>query len=142
MNDKPFFLDTNILIYAYSNQEPEKREIALRLLTSGEVVTSVQIHNEFCNVMRLKFPKHFAEVELALQEINNFLPVFPLTFEITVQTVAISKRYRLSFYDSLVIAAASELNCQAVLSEDLQDGFTLEEGLMVLNSFLQPDKSG
>lgn len=136
MNDKPFFLDTNILIYAYSSQDLEKREIALRLLTSGEVITSTQIPNEFCNVMRLKFPEHFAHVELALQEINNFLPILPLTFEITVRAVAVSKRYKLSFYDSLVIAAASELNCQAVLSEDLQDGFTLENGLMVLNPFL------
>jgi predicted nucleic acid-binding protein len=59
MSDKRFFLDTNILIYAYSRQELEKREIALRLLTSGEVVTSAQIPNEFCNVMRLKFPERF-----------------------------------------------------------------------------------
>ena len=80
MSARPFFLDTNILIYAYTSQALEKREIALRLLTSGEVVTSTQIPNEFCNVIRLKFPKHFAEVEFALQEINNFLPIFPLTF--------------------------------------------------------------
>lgn len=135
MNDKRFFLDTNILIYAYSSQDTVKRELAIRLVTSGESVTSAQIPNEFCNVMKRKFPEMYADVEAVLREINSYLPILPLTFEITIQAITVSKRYMLSFYDSLVIAAASEYGCQAVISEDLQDGFTLDNGLMVINPF-------
>lgn len=135
MNDKRFFLDTNILIYAYSSQDTDKREIAIRLVTSGEAITSAQIPNEFCNVLKRKFPDKYVEVEAILKEINRYLPILPLTFEITIQAIAISKRYMLSFYDSLVIAAASEYGCQAVISEDLQDGLTLNNGLIVINPF-------
>jgi predicted nucleic acid-binding protein len=96
----------------------DKREIAIRLVTSGEAVTSAQIPNEFCNVMKRKFPDVYADVEVALREVNTYspiLPILPLTFEITIQAIAVSKHYMLSFYDSWVIAAASEYGCRAVI---------------------------
>lgn len=61
--------------------------------------------------------------------------VVPLSVEITEAAVSISKRYQLSYYDSLILAAASEYDCKAVLSEDLQHGFKLGARLVVLNPF-------
>lgn len=66
MSGRPFFLDTNILIYANTAQDAAKQEIAQRLVTSGDAMTSVQALNEFCNVLRRKFPDKFAEVEAVL----------------------------------------------------------------------------
>lgn len=63
MSVKPFFLDTNIFIYANTSQDRDKQEIAQRLISSGECMTSVQGLNEFCNVLRRKFPDKFKEVE-------------------------------------------------------------------------------
>ncbi len=54
MKDK-LFLDTNVFIYAYSKTEPEKKEIALKLLRSEEIVISTQVINEFIWVMYKKF---------------------------------------------------------------------------------------
>lgn len=136
MSAKPFFLDTNILIYANTNQDEAKKTLAQRLITSGEVMTSTQTLNEFCNVLRRKFPQKFIEVEAILQDIQMDVDVVPLTASITHQAVAISKRYLLSFYDSLILAAASEYDCSAVLSEDLQNGFKLDTDLVIINPFL------
>jgi predicted nucleic acid-binding protein len=136
MSGRPFFLDTNILIYANTAQDSTKQEIAQRLITSGEAMISSQALNEFCNVLRRKFPDKFAGVEAVLQDIQLDVEVVPLTAETTNLAVAISKRYLLSFYDSLILAAASEYGCSAVLSEDLQHGFKLETDLVVINPFL------
>lgn len=136
MSVRPFFLDTNILIYANTAQEPAKQEIARRLITSGDAISSAQVVNEFCNVLRRKFPDKFCEVEAVLQDIQIDLVIAPLTVAMTAQAVAISKRYLLSFYDSLILAAAVAYGCDVVLSEDLQHGFKLESGLMVVNPFL------
>ncbi|TXH71262.1 MAG: PIN domain-containing protein [Thiothrix sp.] len=137
MSAKPFFLDTNILIYANTSQDETKKAIAQRLVTSGEAMTSVQTLNEFCNVLRRKFPQKFTEVDAILQDIQMDVDVVPLTANMTHQAVAISKRFLLSFYDSLILAAASEYGCSAVLSEDLQSGFKLETGLVIINPFMK-----
>lgn len=136
MSDKPFFLDTNIFIYANTAQDAGKLEIAQRLVTSGESIASAQVSNEFCNVLRRKFPDKFAEAESILRDIRADVEIVPLTVEMTELAVSISKRYLLSFYDSLILAAASEHGCSMVLSEDLQHGFKLESGLVVLNPFI------
>ena len=138
MSARPFFLDTNILIYANTSQDEAKKVIAQRLVTSGAAMTSAQTLNEFCNVLRRKFPQKFTEVDAILQDIQIDVDVVPLTAHMTHQAVAISKRHLLSFYDSLILAAASEYNCSAILSEDLQNGFKLETGLMIVNPFIQP----
>ncbi|WP_028488329.1 PIN domain-containing protein [Thiothrix lacustris] len=137
MSARPFFLDTNILIYANTTQDEAKKVVAQRLVTSGEAMSSAQTLNEFCNVLRRKFPDKFGEVEAVLQDIQADVDIVPLTAEMTRQAVALSKRYLLSFYDSLILAAASEYGCSAVLSEDLQHGFKLETGLVVINPFLE-----
>lgn len=136
MSGREFFLDTNILIYANTAQDEAKQVIAQRLVTSGDTMSSVQVLNEFCNVLRRKFPQKFSEAEAVLQDIQVDVDIVPLTAEMTRQAVFISKRYLLSFYDSLILAAASEYGCSAVLSEDLQHGFKLETGLVVINPFL------
>ena len=47
----------------------------------------------------------------------------------------VRERYRFSFYDSLIVAAALEAGCTRLLSEDLQDGQVIE-GLRIENPFL------
>ncbi len=137
MNGKPFFVDTNIFVYAYSTQNAEKREVARRLISSGQVMTSVQTLNELCNVLRKKLSSSFDYAEEILREINCLLPIVPLNYETTTMALGISKRYQLSFYDSLILIAVLQHHCMSVLSEDLHHGLVLEEGLTVVNPFLQ-----
>lgn len=136
MSVSPFFLDTNILIYANTQQDPEKQSIAQRLIASGDAIVSAQVLNEFCNVLRRKFPDKFSSVESVLLDFQVSVDVMPLTAETTKQAISVSKRHQLSFYDSLILAAASEYGCRVVLSEDMQHGFKLESGLAVINPFI------
>lgn len=136
MSGKPFFVDTNIFVYAYSTQNAEKREVARRLISSGQVMTSVQTLNELCNVLRKKLSSSFDYAEDILREINRLLPVVILDYETTIIALRVSKRYQLSFYDSLILTAAIQHHCISVLSEDLHNGLVLEEGLTVVNPFL------
>lgn len=54
MPDSLVFLDTNILVYAYSANEPDKALIAKKLLATGAAVVSAQVLNEFVSVMHRK----------------------------------------------------------------------------------------
>jgi len=54
MNDK-VFLDTNILVYSYSNSEIDKQQIARKIITDSHSVISTQVLQELCNIVTKKF---------------------------------------------------------------------------------------
>ena len=66
-----YFLDTNILLYRYSDQDDEKCRIAANLLESGNAMASAQVLNEFCNVVRKKFPAAYTSIESTLIDIQR-----------------------------------------------------------------------
>ena len=130
-----YFLDTNVLLYRYSDQDIDKRRIAANLLESGRAIASAQVLNEFCNVTRRKFPTSYTKIESTLTEIQGLLPIMPLDVIDTMSAVRISSRYQYSFYDSLILASAERHGCRLVLSEDMQSGQTLDSGVRIWNPF-------
>jgi predicted nucleic acid-binding protein len=131
-----YFLDTNILIYRYSRQDDQKRIVAANLLESGNAAISAQVLNEFCNTTRKKFPQNFTHIEATLSGIQGLLTVHPLQANDTHTAIQISKRYGLSYYDSLILAVAENHSCKVVFSEDMQHEMTLDSGLQILNPFV------
>jgi predicted nucleic acid-binding protein len=134
MNDKPF-LDTNIVVYAFSANDPrsEKAEV---LLAAGGVI-SVQVLNEFVNVSRRRNRRDWHEIEEALRILKILLdPPQPLTIELHEAAIEIARDYRYRFYDSLIIAAALRAECPFLYSEDLQHGQKIG-ALMISNPFVQ-----
>ena len=131
-----YFMDSNVLLYRYCNQDEGKRNIAARLLSAGACVISTQVVNEFCNVTRRKFPAQFAAIEPVLQTIKDTLPVETLLLEDSLAAVKISQRHHFQYYDALILACALRLECEAVLSEDMQHGFVLDNRLAVVNPFI------
>jgi len=130
------FADTNLLVYRYSSQDQDKRAIAARLLSSGECVISLQVVNEFCNVVRKKFPAQFLLIEPVLKAIQADLPIAALHREDTFSAVNIAQRHGIPYYDALILACALRLGCQTVLSEDMQHGFVLDGKLTIVNPFI------
>ncbi len=130
-----FFLDTNILVYRYSDQDEQKRVVAANLMESKNAAISVQVLNEFCNTARRKFPENFARIEATLFEIQNLLTVYSLGPKDTHKAVQISQRYGFSYYDSLILAAAENHQCKVVFSEDMQHEMILDSGLKTFNPF-------
>jgi predicted nucleic acid-binding protein len=133
MNGKPF-LDTNIVVYAFSANDP-RSEKAEALVEAGGVV-SVQVLNEFVNVSRRKSRRDWDEIQKSLYVLKTLLdPPLPLTIELHEQAIEIARKYRYHFYDSLIIAAALRANCPLLYSEDLQHGQKIDR-LSIRNPFV------
>jgi len=75
MPDK-VFVDTNILIYAYSTTELNKRNITLTILESYSIVISVQVINEFIWIMNRKFNINYDKLEVL---VNRFWEKFEVS---------------------------------------------------------------
>lgn len=120
MNAKPF-LDTNILVYAFTSNDPRRRK-AEALVEAGGIV-SVQVLNEFVNVCRNKIRVEWPRIRSALDIIRDLLePPLPLTVDVHERAVSLAQGHGLAFYDSLIVASAALANCAAIYTEDLQHG--------------------
>jgi predicted nucleic acid-binding protein len=129
----PPFLDTNILIYAFTD---DSRTAKAQALLEKPYVTSVQAFNEFAHVMRRKSKRDWIEIRTAI------LSIYRMSERVVVLDLALSDkafdlvgRYNLSFFDALMIAAALEAESRIFLSEDLHDGLVIDGRLTVINPF-------
>ncbi len=133
MPDKPF-LDTNVVVYAFSSNDP-RGEKADALLKAGGII-SVQVLNEFVNVMRRKQHRGWNEVEDALGVLQILLdPALPITVEMHEAALRIARDTGFSIYDSLIVAAALRAECSTLYSEDMHDGRRIER-LTIRNPFI------
>ncbi len=134
------FLDTNILIYSFDHSNPAKRAEALRLikisLQTGKGIISSQVVQEFINVAIKKF-----EVPFSLHDCRKYLDtvlsglcrVFT-SIELYKHTLDIMERWGYSYYDSLIIAAALQADCEILYSEDLHHNQKIR-GLTIIDPF-------
>jgi len=141
MNGK-FFLDTNILIYSFDSGELAKQQQAQRLITqaldSQEGIISFQVVQEFLNAARRKFINPLSATDCQTYLVQVLMPlcqVFP-QLDLYKKALVIEERYKYSFYDSLILAAALQSYCQILYTEDLQSGQTIEQTLQIINPFL------
>lgn len=135
MNDRAF-LDTNILIYFYSENEAHKRNIAYRALDSYDCVTSIQAFNEASNVWikkcawsEKKIKEHLDNIELVCDEIML------IQRETINMALELKDRYGYSYYDCLMLASALEDKCNIILTEDMSDGQIINGELKIINPF-------
>ncbi len=129
------FIDTNVLVYCYTNDEPEKQQKALDIANSPDTFISTQVLTELSNTLKKKFNLSWKEIEPVLSEISSGFSVYvnkPATIE---RACRIADKYQYSFYDSLIIAAALSCNCKTLYSEDLQDVQKIEKKLTIVNPF-------
>jgi predicted nucleic acid-binding protein len=133
---KPF-LDTNVLLYAFTDSDWRK-ERAVDILAGGGVV-SVQVLNEFVDVSRRKLKQEWESIRVALARLSVLIdePV-PVTLGTHRDAIDIAARYGFRTYDSLLVAAARQAGCRVLYSEDLQHGQVLD-GVAIQNPFLPPD---
>ena len=126
------FLDTNLLVYAQSDDP--KGEIARQAILAGGTI-SVQVINEFTAVLRRKFRLEWDEITDAVADVRAALdPVRPVGIDTWAAAVALARQHRFSFYDSLILASALEAGCDTLLTEDLQAGRRVE-GLIIVDPF-------
>ena len=133
------FLDTNVIIYLLSG-DAAKAERAEALLHE-DVVVSVQVLNELANVLRRKLDFPWDEMLAFLEDIQALAHVVPLDLEVHRAGLRISKRYGLSIYDAMIVAAARAAECETLWSEDMHDGLFVDEEIVVRNPFKVSDQS-
>ncbi|NEW61632.1 PIN domain-containing protein [Sulfurovum sp. bin170] len=136
MSDK-VFLDTNIVIYSYSEDEPEKQEIANDILEqySNQIIISNQVINELSNTLFRKFKLNADEVRETVLELNDNFPIVNFNLQTQLKGIELKGKYKLQFYDSMILATALENGCNIVFSEDMQHNQVIENQLTIINPF-------
>jgi len=134
MNVKAF-IDTNIFLYLYSKDEPEKKIISQKTMEKFDCTISTQVISEFCNVCFKKYNKSTEEVESALDEIIENSTVSLIDNGNIKQALRMRKQYGYNYYDCLIIAAALNSNCEYLITEDMADGQLIDKKLTIINIY-------
>jgi predicted nucleic acid-binding protein len=136
-----FFLDTNIFVYSFDPDSPGKsqraRELIRQAVDTRRGIVSYQVVQEFFNVAFRKFaqPIKFADAEQFLTTVFRPLLAIHSSQALFIEAMQLREKYRLPWYDSLVLASALEGECSALYSEDFQHGQKFE-ALRIANPFL------
>lgn len=127
------FVDTNIVVYSVVPGDKANR--ALDKLTGATI--SVQILNEFSNVALRKLDYDAETLEIQINAMTALAAaIMPIDLETHHIARDVTAKYRLNFYDSLVIASALIANCDTLYSEDMHHGMVIEGRLTIRNPFI------
>ncbi len=125
------FLDTNVLVYAFDNDEAAKQERAREILQDAGnadvvYVISTQVLQEFYSVVTRKLSSRLSEedAERAVWGLAH-LPVVSADTQLVLTAIALSRQHQLSLWDALILRAAEKADCSRLLTEDLQDGLQI-----------------
>jgi predicted nucleic acid-binding protein len=136
-------IDTNILVYAYDDQQPDKQAIAIRLIDRliGDASSTVllwQVACEFIAVLRrweYQARVSAADVDAYCQEVLGYFPLACPAPTVISRSLQLTSQYSLSHWDSLLAAAAMEAGVTTLYTEDLQAGARYDS-LTVVNPFV------
>ena len=141
-----FFVDTNILVYARDNSEPEKQPLAREWLEhlwktqQGRI--SMQVLQEYYQVVTRRLQPGLKR-SIAHEDIRDLMAWSPVAIDrqMLEHAWAAEERFRLSWWDALIVGAARQAGCRYLLSEDLQNGQDLD-GLTIVDPFHTPVPMG
>jgi len=137
-NRNKIFIDSNVVIYAYSSSEKAKQQIARKVVQENYTVISTQVLQEMSNTLGRKYMLDYSSIKETLQEcIYSNNEVYTNQQQTIFKACDIAKRYQFSFYDSLIISAALESNCDILYSEDLQHNQIIDSVLTIINPFIK-----
>lgn len=136
-----YFLDTNIILYAYSTDASEsaKRDIARSILTQNNWGLSAQVLQEFySNATKPKrgappLMSH-ADAQTTVQGLAEFTNV-ALDAALVQQAIALRQQHQISYWDAAIVAASMRSGAKELLTEDLNAGQVIE-GVRVVNPFV------
>lgn len=133
------FFDTNLFLYVVSAaaEDAPKRQKAIELIRDHDFAISVQVMQEFADaaLRKKRLGVTAAEIRDMLEELAGSYPVLSPTPNLVFRALDLSARYQIRYYDAAILAAAQELGCQTLYSEDFNHGQTYDT-VQVLNPFL------
>jgi len=136
---RPSFVDTNVFVYAVSDDDPERQSVARdlveRLAESEVLQTSTQVLQELYVVLTRKVRRKFTSRE-ALAYLDRIArsAVTGIDYGVVREAAELSARHTFSMWDALVIVAAARSGAERLYSEDLQHGRRIL-GVEIVNPF-------
>ena len=138
MKDK-YFIDTNILVYANDNSELQKSKISRDIIFHGikndNIVMSTQVLSEFYVTVTKKIKQVLTPAKAKKEiELLKCIEQIEININLILKAIDISDKYRLSYWDSLIVSAAIRAKCSIIYSEDLNSGQKIES-IKVINPY-------
>jgi predicted nucleic acid-binding protein len=139
MTDELTFVDTNVLLYAYDRTAGQKHLVARGLLAelwaSRRGLMSTQVMQEFYVNATRKLPRPLTGSRArAIIAGYGAWPVHQIAPGDIIEASHLQGREQISFWDSLVVVAASRLGAATLLTEDLQHGRIIA-GVRIVDPF-------
>ena len=135
-----FFLDTNVFVYTFDSSAPNKQAAALKLIRSAidtrAGIISFQVAQEFLQVALRRFIRPLSASDAEQYFAKTLRPLLAVQSSASLygDALRLFERYKLPWYDALILAAAIEGECESLYSEDFQDGQKFGE-VVVRNPF-------
>jgi predicted nucleic acid-binding protein len=131
------FVDTNVFIYCFDSANAGKLQAARNWRTElwgdRRGRTSYQVLQEFYWTGTQKWPQLRKEIQAEIRDLLDWHPIV-INSEILEGSWEIQVRFKISFWDSLIVSAAKAASCRYLLTEDLQEGQEMD-GVRVVNPF-------
>jgi predicted nucleic acid-binding protein len=131
------FLDSNILVYAHSRDSVKKRPVARdligRTLRDLTIALSTQVLAEFYAVAVRKLSMSGEQAETVLTDFST-VPLHQPAYADLIRASQLHRRYKIPWWDALMVNSALQLGCGILWTEDLQGGQRIG-GLTVRNPF-------
>lgn len=137
-NKPPAFLDSNVWLYASLRDDPQKRQTAATLISRIAPVVSTQVINEVCSNLIRKAGYSNARSRRLVSAFYRRCPVIAFDRDLFLDAADLRDRHSLSYWDSLIVAAADRAGVPVLYSEDLQDGLVIRNRLRIENPFKVP----
>jgi predicted nucleic acid-binding protein len=132
------FLDTNVLVYADDLDAGDKREraqtVLAGILAAGDGVLSTQVLQEFFSISTRKLG---VDPTIARRKVELLaeMDLVRIDLDLILAAIDLSRLHSFSFWDALIVRAASTAGCGVLLTEDLQHGQVVD-GVRIENPFL------
>ncbi|MEK6981536.1 MAG: PIN domain-containing protein [Candidatus Micrarchaeota archaeon] len=131
-------VDTNILVYAEDDKNPEKQKLAINIISSSvnerNLFISIQNLSEFSNVLTSKY-------NIKGLDINTRITDYKIAFNIlffnigTIQRAnALVDEFGIHFFDALIVASMEESKIDIIITENEKD-FKRIPWITVVNPF-------
>jgi predicted nucleic acid-binding protein len=121
------FVDTNVLVSAHDVSAGAKHNVAKQLVRDlwdrGDGVLSTQVLQELCINIRRRTarPRSMEEVQRLIQDHLDW-EIVTNDADSVLRALIFEQRYRVSFWDALILQAADSAGVETLLSEDLSAG--------------------
>jgi predicted nucleic acid-binding protein len=138
VNQNAVFVDSNIWLYIFlPGQNHDKAELATQLIAqfAGRIVVSTQVINETVRTIRYNNVMSEPRIRDLINSFHQDYEIVQMNRAIQIRASHLRENYSFSYWDSLLVSAALDVNIQSLFSEDMQHELIVENQLTIFNPF-------